>query len=175
MQSVVEILQAKDPKPIGTINGRPVYGFQDGKLVANKALALEKNGEKKIEYGDRPVNRDGQTYKHTESVALCINPELYYLNRYRKIKQNGKTIYEIVIDYRAIKEQASGKVYTNSILVYQLGQEKGELELLGTKMIDDIEFMNEFKSHLSVEAMQKVADVLREKPIEQEGDSLDFR
>ena len=90
----------------------------------------------------------------------------------------SKVQYEVVTDYRACKEQARGTVYTNNIPVYIIGADKGngtpKLVLVGTKVITDHEFVNEFKGKLNKDSMVKIMKLIDTNPIETDNDELQF-
>ena len=112
-------------------------------------------------------------YTRTQCHTVAVNPDNYYLKK----KEETKTIYEVVSDYRAIKEQSTGRVYTNNIVVDMVENSKDGLKYIGRKNISDTEFINEFKNNLNNESFQKIASVILESVEGQatgQGDSLDF-
>ena len=98
----------------------------------------------------------------------------------KKEKEVVKDVYyEVVTDYRACKEQASGRVYTTTIHVYQIGSKKdskgnADLFLIGQRNISDTEFINEFKGKLNKESMVKIFKLIGNNPTEQVEDTLEF-
>ena len=87
--------------------------------------------------------------------------------------------YEVVTDYRACKEQASGRVYTTTIHVYQIGAKKdskgnADLFLIGQRNISDTDFINEFKGKLNKESMVKILKLIGNNQTEQVEDTLEF-
>lgn len=177
MSILESIMQEADVKPISNVNGRSVYTFADAVKVNNKERA-EEILEGKVDFGNRVTREGGLCYARTQCHAVAINPDNYFLNRYRKIKKDEKTtIYEVVTDYRAIKEQSTGRVYTNNIVVEIVENSKTGLKYMGKKTISDQEFINSFKSSLSHEALAKIANVIltaQKGQTEPTGDSLDF-
>lgn len=171
-----QIMQQADVEPIAHVNGRDVYTFNDAVKVNNKERA-EEILEGKVDFGNRQTREGGLCYTRTQSHSVAVNPENYYLNRYKKTKKGTSTIYEVVTDYRAIKEQATGRVYTNNIVVEIVENSKDGLKYVGKKTISDSDFVNEFKNSLNQDAMQKIASVIlgaTKGQMEQQGDSLDF-
>ena len=172
-----EIIKNGEATPIANVNGRNVYTFSDAVRVNNKERA-EEIYEGKVDFGNREVREGGLCYTRTQCHTVAVNPDNYYLNRYRKRKVDDKTtLYEIVTDYRAIKEQSSGRVYTNNIVVEMVENSKEGLKYVGKKNISDLEFINEFKRELNHESLAKLVAVIleaREGQNGQQGDSLDF-
>lgn len=171
-----EIIRNGEATPIASVNGRNVYTFSDAVRVNNKERA-EEIYEGKVDFGNREVREGGLCYTRTQCHTVAVNPDNYYLNRYRKKKEGAKTIYEVVSDYRAIKEQSTGRVYTNNIVVDMVENSKDGLKYVGRKNISDTEFINEFKNNLNNESFQKIASVILESVEGQatgQGDSLDF-
>lgn len=171
-----EIIKNGEATPIAKVNGRNVYTFSDAVRVNNKERA-EEIYEGKVDFGNREVREGGLCYTRTQCHTVAVNPDNYYLNRYRKKKEGTKTIYEVVSDYRAIKEQSTGRVYTNNVVVDMVENSKDGLKYVGRKNISDTEFINEFKNNLNNESFQKIASVILESVEGQatgQGDSLDF-
>ena len=171
-----EIIKNGEATPIANVNGRNVYTFSDAVRVNNKERA-EEIYEGKVDFGNREVREGGLCYTRTQCHTVAVNPDNYYLNLYRKKKEGTKTIYEVVSDYRAIKEQSTGRVYTNNIVVDMVENSKDGLKYVGRKNISDTEFINEFKNNLNNESFQKIASVILESVEGQatgQGDSLDF-
>lgn len=171
------IISQADVKPIASVNGKNVYTFADAVKVNNKERA-EEVYEGKVDFGNRVTREGGLCYTSTQTHSVAVNPENYFLNRYRKTKKDEKTtVYELVTDYRAIREQASGRVYTNNIVVEIVENSKTGIKYIGKKNISDSEFINEFKNSLNQESFEKIASVIlmaREGQNGQQGDSLDF-
>lgn len=174
MNILQQILDETEATPISTVNGMKVYDFHDTVKVTNRELAVEKLQGKEVDFGERETRENGLAFTHTKCNAVAINPENYFINRYRKLKEKTKTIYEVVTDYRAIKEQNSGRVYTNNIIVHRIALTSDKLEYIGKKIISDSEFINEFKGKLNVEAMEKIAGVIIANGDSDDGDSLEI-
>ena len=102
------------------------------------------------------------------------------MKKRRKKKKLIKDVYyEVVTDYRACKEQASGRVYTTTIHVYQIGAKKdskgnADLFLIGQRNISDTDFVNEFKGKLNKESMVKILKLIGNNKTEQVEDTLEF-
>lgn len=193
MDILQTILSENEVTPLGSLNGTPLYSFEDAQRINKIGLVKEKLQGKKVEFGQRPMREDGLGYKETQAKAIAV-PPTFFENRYKKvevkeIKVNDKTkkeeevvkdiYYEVVTDYRACKEQAKGRVYTTTIPVYQIGAKKDksgkpELYLIGQRNISDVEFINEFKNKLDKESMVKIFKLLDSNPIESNEDKLEF-
>lgn len=177
MSILESIMQEADVKPISTVNGKNVYTFADAVKVNNKERA-EEVLEGKVDFGNRVTREGGLCYANTKCHSVAVNLDNYYLNRYRKIKKDDKTtIYEVVTDYRAIKEQSTGRVYTNNIVVEIVENSKTGIKYVGKKTISDIEFINSFKNSLSHEALSQIASAIlsaQKGQKEPTGDTLDF-
>ena len=139
------------------VNGSPVYDFHGAVNAAKKILIEEKLGFKDVDRGERELKNGGTQYRKSRRRAVAVNPESFTLNRYRKMTdENGKVTYEVVTDYRAIKEQKTGQIYKNALTAYVIGKQGKGLTVLDVKSIDDKEFVSEFRGALDVEDMKDV-------------------
>lgn len=192
MDILKSILSENEVTPLGSLNGTPLYSFEDAQRINKIGLVKEKIQGKEVEFGERPMRPDGLGYLETKSNAIAV-PTSFFENRYRKVEivktsLNEKTkeeetvkdvYYEVVTDYRACKEQASGRVYTTTIHVYQIGAKKdskgnADLFLIGQRNISDADFINEFKGKLNKESMVKILKLIGNNPTEQVEDTLEF-
>jgi hypothetical protein len=192
MDILKSILSENEVTPLGSLNGTPLYSFEDAQRINKIGLVKEKIQGKEVEFGERPMRPDGLGYLETKSNAIAV-PTSFFENRYRKVEivktsLNEKTkkeetvkdvYYEVVTDYRACKEQASGRVYTTTIHVYQIGAKKdskgnADLFLIGQRNISDTEFINEFKGKLNKESMVKIFKLISNNPTEQVEYTLEF-
>lgn len=192
MDILKSILSENEVTPLGSLNGTPLYSFEDAQRINKIGLVKEKLQGKEVEFGERPMRPDGLGYLETKSNAIAV-PTSFFENRYRKVeivktRLNEKTkkeetvkdvYYEVVTDYRACKEQASGRVYTTTIHVYQIGAKKdskgnADLFLIGQRNISDTDFINEFKGKLNKESMVKILKLIGNNPTEQVEDTLEF-
>lgn len=192
MDILKSILSENEVTPLGSLNGTPLYSFEDAQRINKIGLVKEKIQGKDVEFGERPMRPDGLGYLETKSNAIAV-PTSFFENRYRKVEivktsLNEKTkkeetvkdvYYEVVTDYRACKEQASGRVYTTTIHVYQIGAKKdskgnADLFLIGQRNISDTDFINEFKGKLNKESMVKILKLIGNNPTEQVEDTLEF-
>lgn len=156
-------------------------------------MVKEKIQGKEVEFGERPMRPDGLGYLETKANAIAV-PTSFFENRYRKVEVKETIVdektkkekevvkdvyYEVVTDYRACKEQASSRVYTTTIPVYQIGAKKdskgnADLFLIGQRNISDTDFINEFKGKLNKESMVKILKLIGNNPTEQVEDTLEF-
>lgn len=169
--------------PMGEINGKTVYSFEDVQKINTLRLAQEKLNGKAFDFGERIVRKDGLGYTETRTDVVAL-PTTFFENRYKKSTYNKETVYEVVTDWRACKEQATGHVYTNNILVYIIGANKlteaqikeglePELVLKGTKQISDSEFIDEYKKKLNQESMVRIFKLVQNQETAEE-DELEF-
>lgn len=192
MDILKSILSENEVTPLGSLNGTPLYSFEDAQRINKIGLVKEKIQGKEVEFGERPMRPDGLGYLETKANAIAV-PTSFFENRYRKVEivktsLNEKTkkeetvkdvYYEVVTDYRACKEQASGRVYTATIHVYQIGAKKdskgnADLFLIGQRNISDADFINEFKGKLNKESMVKILKLIGNNPAKQVEDTLEF-
>lgn len=192
MDILKSILSENEVTPLGSLNGTPLYSFEDAQRINKIGLVKEKIQGKEVEFGERPMRPDGLGYLETKANAIAV-PTSFFENRYRKVEivktvANEKTkkeetvkdvYYEVVTDYRACKEQASGRVYTTTIHVYQIGAKKdskgnADLFLIGQRNISDTDFINEFKGKLNKESMVKILKLISNNQTEQVEDTLEF-
>ena len=192
MDILKSILSENEVTPLGSLNGTPLYSFEDAQRINKIGLVKEKIQGKEVEFGERPMRPDGLGYLETKANAIAV-PTSFFENRYRKVEivktvANEKTkkeetvkdvYYEVVTDYRACKEQASGRVYTTTIHVYQIGAKKdskgnADLFLIGQRNISDADFINEFKGKLDKESMVKIFKLIGNNPTKQVEDKLEF-
>lgn len=171
-----QIVDETSVKPIVKIHGLSAYSFKDDRKLAKKELAEEKITGKQIEFGNREQTPDGMGYTHTQSKHYAVNPDILFANRYRRVTDKNKRVYyEVVIDYRAIQEQGSGKIYSPLISAYVIGKdEKGNYQILGQKKVKDEEFINDFRRHLGHKEMAIILTLVGSYGDESTGDSLDF-
>lgn len=193
MDILKSILSENEVTPLGSLNGTPLYSFEDAQRINKIGLVKEKIQGKEVEFGERPMRPDGLGYLETKSNAIAV-PTSFFENRYRKVEVKETIVdektkkekevvkdvyYEVVTDYRACKEQSSGRVYTTTIHVYQIGAKKDskgndDLLLIGQRNISDTEFINEFKGKLNKESMVKILKLISNNQTEQVEDTLEF-
>lgn len=160
---IKEIIDAQTPDPIATLNGKNVYTFADAQQINKQAVAEEKlMGKHGVVIRD--FDEMGRC-RRTACDAVAINPEKYFENRVKRVevyKENGKpeVLFEVVIDYRAIKEQTTGNIYTNTIPVYVVGKQGKGIMVREIKAISDAEFVRDFKDKLDLESIVQVMNAI---------------
>ena len=168
----------KKIKPLAVVNGVKLYTFAEVQALNLRDLKLEKADGKKIDLGQRAFTEDGAGYKRSRVKRAAVDPNVVYENRYRKTKDG----YEVVIDYRAITEQASGHVYTNNVIVYKIGKVESagkgkadEIAVIETKVVSAEEFINKFKEKLNVASMIRVQGAIAKRGnATTDGDNLEL-
>lgn len=153
MASVTEIIEnAKKVEPIAEKNGRKIVTFEDA-----AALADREGIEPTPKTGQRTYNPDGSLARLRRMTA-AINPSRYFLNRY---KETSKKRIKVVIDYRAIMEQASGTVYLTAIPAYVFARnDEGKLYIEKIETISDTEFISDYTKQLNQKAMEQIAPLI---------------
>lgn len=149
---MLEVLEeARNVKPITRRGGVDLVTFEDQTKIAQADLT------EKVDLTPRTLNPDGSIARSRYTNA-AISPESYFINRY-KVKQYK--LY-IVTDYRAIKEQSSGRIYTSTVPAYVLKRNKEDktLEYEGVVQIGDQEFVSDFTKQLNREAMEEVLPLI---------------
>lgn len=148
--SLVDVLkEAEQVKPIDTINGMKIVPFETVPALAQAALVNDED------LGGRTMNLNG-TVARSRCLFAAVNVDNLYINRYKMSK--GK-LY-VITDYRAIKDQSSGRIYAKQIPAYVFGRKEGELVLEKMDIVSDVEFVSDFTQKLSNEAMQKLMPLL---------------
>ena len=152
MPSVTEIIEsAQKVKPVAEKDGRKIVSFEDAAILANK-----EGIEPTPKTGQRTYNPDG-TLARTRKAVAAINPHNYFLNRMKIMSKK----FKVVVDYRAIVEQASGSVYIKNIPAYVFTKDaNGELYIEKVETISDTEFISDYTNMLSEDAMKQIAPLI---------------
>lgn len=149
MQKILD--GAANAKPIAEINGQTALSFED---YTNVATADTFN---QTELGLTKFNPDG-TPARTNAKYVAINPENFFINRYRQVK---KTV-QIVVDYWCISEQETGKVPLRQIPCYVISRnEDGKLQLDKVITVSADEFLADFTKTLDRESMEQILPLLK--------------
>lgn len=159
--------KAKDIKPLAVKNGMQIVSYEDA-IILNQLEMLDDAPD----MGERKFNPDGTLARSKKKIA-SINVDTLFLNRYRKVA--GKK-YQVVIDYRAIKEQSSGVVYAKNIVAYEIGRDKDtdELKLIKVVNVSDDEFVSEFTHKLDIPSMVRIRHLLGDADANLTEDTLDI-
>lgn len=154
MESLEQVLnQASNAEVISNVGGTKVVSFSDYVAIAEKDL---REGYDK---GQRTLNADGTSAK-TRTKYAAVNPELFFLNRYR-IK-NGKlyvcTSYPNDNDtYRALRNQNTGRINMAHVPVFIFARQKdGSLVLERKATVSADEFVGTFTDRISTKDMQTI-------------------
>lgn len=149
---VQDILDAANKvEPIAEKNGKKIVTFEDAAAIAN----LE-GIEPTPKTGMRNYNPDG-SLAGIRTRAVAINPANYFANRYYATK----TKLKVVVDWRAIHEQASGQIYLTNIPAYVfMRNDKGELYIDSVETIGDKEFISSYTGQLNEDAMKQIAPLI---------------
>lgn len=175
MSMMRDILNEADGvKPIAVIGGKKVYSFADANILNQADILEERAAGRQIDLGEREVRPDG-LYSRSHVKRAAMDPNVLFENRYRK-SGNAKsgTEYEIVTDYRAIKEQATGQVYTNNVVVYVVSKSGDVASVKEIKTISAEEFINGFKRKLDYSSMIKVQGAISSLDGGIQADSMDI-
>lgn len=160
--------EVEDVKPIGKMNGKDVYSFDDAVKIAKYEKTVEKaSGKKDVSLIERKTRNGGLGYTRTHTRAIAVSEAALYDNRFRKNTEDDVTTYDVVLDKIALKQQESGNIYTDSIIAYTIGYKNGvgksKLPVLKEKKtITGMEFVNEFRGKLSNKAITSVIQSIYE-------------
>lgn len=152
MPRVSEILEAAEKvKPIAEKDGKKIVTFEDAVALANM-----EGIEPTPKTGMRNYNPDG-SLAGIRTRAAAINPANYFANRYYMTAKRLK----VVVDWRAIHEQASGQIYLSNIPAYVfMRDEKGVLFIEKIETISDAEFVAKYTDSLNEDAMKQIAPLI---------------
>ena len=141
--SILESLKrAEEVKPLYEQNGVKVVSFEDQRAVAQAEIMND------VDLGNRTVNPDG-TIARSRTKYAAINTDHLYLNRYKKV--GAKLV--VVTDYRAIKEQSSGRIYTKQVKAFVFSRGEDGLKKEKMTLIEDKDFVSDYTKTLSPSAM----------------------
>lgn len=138
---------------IAEIDGVKLVSFEDYRDVA---VAGKVMGNKDI--GIRTLNPDGTVASSYHEYA-AVNLDSWYANRYIL---TSKKVLKVVTDYRAIKEQATGRVYTSRLIAYNIERIDGVLTCTGADYISDVNFIKEYTHQLDTDGAREVLAAINE-------------
>lgn len=141
--------RAEEVKPLYEQNGVKVVSFEDQRAVAQAEIIND------VDLGNRTVNPDG-TVARSRTKYAAINVDHLYLNRY---KQVGKKLF-VVTDYRAIKEQPTGRIYSSQIKAFVFVRENDVLKKEKMTVISDKDFVSDYTKTLNPEAMAQLIPLM---------------
>lgn len=179
------ISEAESAKVIAkTTDEVDVMTFQDVQKVNRAELAVEETED----LGERKVNPDG-SYAASKVTRVAVDPDVFYENRYKRIveetvippKKEGdeETViknvkYLVVTDYRAIKEQKTGMLYTNSVVAYVVEKVNKKLTITAQEHISEREFLNDFVGRLENSEMKKIMNSISSVKEQPNTDKFEF-
>ena len=152
MATLRELLdKVENIKPIASRNGVKIVSFEEQRDLAQAEKLQNPGGLNVLEF-----NEDG-SLSSTPTRYAAVNIDTFYRNRFKKVDDE----VWIVTDYRAIKEQASGRVYAKRIpaFVIKRGANK-KLVLSRMVTISDDEFISDFTHILNRETMEEILPLL---------------
>ena len=159
--SIKEILDAaEDVKPLGEVNGVKIMSFRDQNIAAQADMI---NNE--VAPGFAQMNPDGSIARSSYKYA-AVNIDSLYENRFRQIEVRDaagdvKKKVQVVTDYRACKDQKSGRIYTKTIPAFVIARQGRKLVLENTVLISDDEFLSEFTNKLNLDAMNEILPLIQ--------------
>lgn len=161
---IEQLIQADEITPIAEFNGIKIASFEDCVLLTQQdILRSELEGAEDI--GSREINANGLPARSRTKFA-AVNPEKMFANRVRYIEEDDTKKMQVVIDYRAIHEQETGKVYLKRIPAYQMVRKGKKLSVEKLITVEDSEFISEFTNILNVNAMLEVLPVIDSEGID---------
>lgn len=161
---ILDVLKkAEAVKPYAEKNGTKIVNFEDAASLTNAEMI-----EATPDTGNVTLNPDGSIARSKVLVA-AINPDSYFDNRYKLKGKMGEREMWIVsafepFGYRAIKEQASGKVHAAIIPCHVVVRDKesGQLKVTKVETVSDSEFVSDFTNKLSNERMAEIQKIISE-------------
>ena len=147
------IQDAENVKPFAELNGKPVVTFEGYNDLVSRDHYM------KSVPGIVPVDDRGLPTKSLTNY-VAMNPDIMFMNRFRVVKDKGRQVLQIIIDRRAIDEQAKGIVYKSQIPAICLVREEEDLRYDKTVLVTDREFLTEFTHHLDNTTMASIAPLL---------------
>ncbi len=167
MSKMTDILNlAEKVEPLAEKNGQKIVSFEDASILAN-ADGFDPTPDT----GTRTYNADG-TLARTRQRTSAINVDSYFENRYKYVQSKKELM--VVTDFRAIREQHLGRVYSKVIPCYVFTRDKdtGKLLLEKTTTISDTEFISGYTKKLSIDAMKEILPLIDNAPTVASGDEM---
>lgn len=149
MNILDSLKRAEEVKPLYEQNGVKVVTFEDQRAVAQAEIIND------VDLGNRTVNPDG-TIARSRTKYAAINTDHLYLNRFKKV--GSKLV--VVTDYRAIKEQSTGRIYKKQIPAVVFTRGEDGLKREKTVLVEDKDFVSDFTKTLTPEAMSQLIPLM---------------
>lgn len=172
LEMLEEEQEIRENRIIAEKEGQVYVDFHDA-AVLNSANAYDPSGT-----GARTYNPDG-SLASTGKTVHALNPDYYFLNRYR-VRQYGQKKKMFVVSghtpdgFRCIREQQSGSVFIKSIpcAVISRNSDTKELELEKMTTISDTEFISDFTNTLDNKTMAEILPLIVEHGTDMTADSM---
>lgn len=149
MSILDSLKQAEKVKPLYEQNGVKVVSFEDQRAVAQAEIIND------VDLGNRTVNPDG-TIARSRTKYAAINTDYLYMNRFKKVGQK----LVVVTDYRAIKEQSSGRIYKKQIPAFVFSRDENGLKKEKMILVEDKDFVSDYTKTLTPEAMAQLIPLM---------------
>lgn len=154
--------EAEKVRPLAEVNGMKITTYEDGVVLAEEEKMNELVHGKQL--NSYPLNADGTPTGSRTSVAN-VNPNKMFNNRARLVKgEDGKVnAIQVVIDKRAVSDHQRGaEIYKSRVDVYELKRINKKLVCGRPFTVTAEEFVREFDTKLSVNAMLEVMPAIAE-------------
>lgn len=166
LEMLEEEQEIREKRIIAEKDGEVYVNFHDA-AVLNSANAYEPSGT-----GVQQRNPDG-TLASTGKRVHAMNPDFYFLNRYR-VKQYGQKKKMFVVSghtpegFRLIQEQQTGRCFMKTIPAAVISRDAETKELVFEQMITitDQEFISEFTKTLDNTSMAQILPMIVEHGVE---------
>ena len=171
--SMKEVLEsAEQATVLAESNGIKVMNFRDQNACQQADLI-----EGVVDPGVRSMNPDG-TVARSYTKYAGVNVDSLFENRYRYIEESdeeGKTTkkVQVIVDYRACKEQKTGRCYVKSLPAYVVSrgfQKKLRIERVDS-ILDEV-FVREFTKKLDRDAMTEILPLIHDRVTDVSMDKL---
>lgn len=128
--------------PVGYIANKPAYTMADYVEIEKTDAEAELQGSP---ISNRVRLSEFDSYGNLKRVPrdkYVVMENIEFLNR---VRVNEDKTVSVVIDWRAINDHRSGRIYTTTLPAYRIGLKDGELQVLKAENISDTEFIANFK------------------------------
>lgn len=172
LEMLEEEREIRENRIIAEKDGAVYVNFHDASVL-NSANAYDPDGT-----GIQERNPDG-TLASTGKRVHAINPDFYFLNRYR-IRQFGQKRKIYLVSghtpegFRCIQEQATGRCFIKTIPVAIISRDAETKELVFEKMttVSEEEFISEYTNTLDNKAMAEILPLIVNHGVEITAESM---
>ena len=167
MSKIREVLEkAEKIKPMAVKNGKKIVTFEEAITLAD-AEGYEPTPNTSLREYDGNGNLKG-----IRTRVAAINPDSYFANRYKVSGKVGHQKMSVVVDWRAIHEQNSGRCYLKHITAYVFARTEkykdeatgevmgGELYIEKVDTVSDTEFISDYTNTLDNQTMAKLIPLI---------------